>query len=209
MRPPVLVAIVWFQVLKGITVVDAFATLRHSWPQRISFQHDTSRAYQRVWPLPSSPTAASDEDEEDDTEELDANRKSTFSKAKWKKKRYLMMKDVHALIEKGDGRAPHKAREIILRMLKLSEIHEDEGLRPNAEVYNVKFILLVVPLFLLLIVSLQKYLSQRTAHCASLLATAVDQCDFQMLLQPIRRCGKASRGSIDRDASLWSRTHHH
>jgi hypothetical protein len=140
MRPPVLVAIVWLQILKGSTVVDAFAILRHSWSQQISFQQHIPRRFQRVWILQSSPTAASDEKAEEDTEESDTDTKACFSKAKWKKKRYLMMKDVHALIGKGDSRAPHKAREIILRMLKLSDIHGDEGLRPNAEVYNVKFI---------------------------------------------------------------------
>jgi hypothetical protein len=145
MRLPVLV-VVWFQVLKGGTVVDAFASMRYSWPQLISFQQDASASYHGFWPLQSSLTAASDEEEEDGTEEPDANMKANFSKVKWKKKRYLMMKDVHALIEKGDDRAPHKAREIILRMLKLSEIHQDEGLRPNAEVYNVKFLMVMAAL---------------------------------------------------------------
>ena len=77
-------------------------------------------------------SSPSNEDSDDDS------KPATFSKVKWKKKRYLMIQDVMKLIKNGDSRAPRKAEENVARMLKLSDIHQDDDLRPNEQVYNVR-----------------------------------------------------------------------
>lgn len=68
----------------------------------------------------------------------DSDSSPNMSKAKWKKKRYLMMQDVIGFIDKRDARAPRKAHEIVSRMYKLSEIHQDDTMKPDAQVYNVR-----------------------------------------------------------------------
>ena len=69
----------------------------------------------------------------------DSDATPVMSKAKWKKKRYLMMQDVIGLIEKRDGRASRKAQEVVTRMLKLSKVHRDDSMKPDAQVYNVRY----------------------------------------------------------------------
>ena len=74
----------------------------------------------------------------DDYDEYDDKSKPVpISKAKWKNKRYMMMQDVMELIKNGDSHAPRKAEETVERMMRLSELHQDENLRPNEQVYNV------------------------------------------------------------------------
>lgn len=70
--------------------------------------------------------------------EVEETKPAPMSKAKWKKKRYLMMEDVTKLIKKGDSHAPKKAEETVARMLKLSEVHQDPDMRPNEHIYNVR-----------------------------------------------------------------------
>lgn len=62
---------------------------------------------------------------------------SAFSPQKWKKKRYMMMKDVDDLIERGDPRAPHKAQELIHRMQRLYERTGIPNYQPTVQVYNL------------------------------------------------------------------------
>ena len=110
-------------------MADAFATVRRGWIPRDSENIATgSDRYNVRWHLSSSVEA--DNGKKDDG----------FSMKKWKNKRHLMMKDVYILMEKRDNRAPHKAQEVVLRMQKLSKIHQNERLLPNADVYNVSYV---------------------------------------------------------------------
>ena len=95
---------------------------------------------------------------------------ATMSKAKWKKKRYLMMQDVMNLIKKGDSQAPKKAEETLARMLKLGEIHQDAGFLPNEQVYNVRQAMSTVGSFLEF--PLPNFIPPSVID--------VDQCDCQM-----------------------------
>lgn len=64
--------------------------------------------------------------------------KPKFSKAKWKKKRYLMMQDVKKKIQQNDPSAPRKAEEMVRRMLKLYENSgNDIDYRPTQQAYNL------------------------------------------------------------------------
>jgi hypothetical protein len=53
------------------------------------------------------------------------NHRSHFSKAKWKKKKYLLTKDVTALTAQNHPKAVHKAEEMIRRMWTLVEKAND------------------------------------------------------------------------------------
>lgn len=64
--------------------------------------------------------------------------KSKFSKAKWKKKRYLLIQDVKKLIENNNPNAPKKAEAMVRRMLTLYEKSGgDLDLRPTLQAYNM------------------------------------------------------------------------
>lgn len=60
-----------------------------------------------------------------------------ISKAKWKNKRFLMIKDVYKAIHKQNPRAAHKAEEVVWRMWKLYDLSDDEDFKPDLQVYNV------------------------------------------------------------------------
>lgn len=75
------------------------------------------------------------EDEGDSNDVL--NPKSKFSKAKWKKKRFLLIQDVKKLIKKNDPSAPRKAEEVVRRMRTLYEKSGDLELRPTVQAYNL------------------------------------------------------------------------
>ena len=103
-------------------------------------QHHQPRRLSRLRESSSEVDAADIWQETPENDDDESSSQHTFSKAKWKKKRYLMMNDVAGLIERGDPRAPRKAQEIIHRMEKLAEIHNDEDLRPTIQAYNVSLI---------------------------------------------------------------------
>jgi len=64
--------------------------------------------------------------------------KPKFSKAKWKKKRYHMIRDVQLLIQQQNPNAPKKAEEMVRRMLKLYENSgNDLDFRPTLQAYNL------------------------------------------------------------------------
>jgi pentatricopeptide repeat protein len=64
--------------------------------------------------------------------------KPKLSKGKWKKKRYLMMQDVRLKIQQKSPRAPHKAAEMIRRMLTLYEKSGgDTDFLPDLQAYNL------------------------------------------------------------------------
>lgn len=108
-----------------IVLIDAFFTA----DRQGSLQPRLHRVdYHRfITPLDVTKESAGDE--------FDAH--PVMSKSKWKKKRYLMMQDVIKLIEKRDKHAPRKAHEIVTRMQKLSEVHQDDTMKPDQQVYNV------------------------------------------------------------------------
>jgi pentatricopeptide repeat protein len=61
-----------------------------------------------------------------------------LSKAKWKKKRYLMMQDVKKQIQLNNPQAPKKAEEMVRRMLTLYEKSGgDVDVRPTLQAYNL------------------------------------------------------------------------
>lgn len=68
---------------------------------------------------------------------LNNDKQAVISKQKWKKKRFLMIKDVNAAIQKENPRAAQKAEEIIQRMWKLYELSRDEDFKPDLQVYNL------------------------------------------------------------------------
>ena len=63
--------------------------------------------------------------------------KTVISKAKWKKKRFLMLKDVNAAIQNQNPRASRKAEEAVRRMWQLYELTQDDDFKPNLQVYNL------------------------------------------------------------------------
>ena len=72
---------------------------------------------------------------EDDDNDSDNHQ---LSKVKWKKKRFLMLKDVNAAIHKGDPRAGRKAQDVVKRMWQLYEVTGgDPDFAPNVQVYNL------------------------------------------------------------------------
>ena len=60
-----------------------------------------------------------------------------FSKSKWKKKRFLMIKDVNAAVQKKQSRAATKAEEMVRRMWSLYENTGSEEFRPDLQCYNL------------------------------------------------------------------------
>jgi pentatricopeptide repeat protein len=64
--------------------------------------------------------------------------KSKFSKAKWKKKKFLLIQDVKKLIEQNNPNAPKKAEAMVRRMRTLYEKSGgDSDLRPTLQAYNL------------------------------------------------------------------------
>lgn len=75
-----------------------------------------------------------------DLEDTDVlhHSKSKFSKAKWKKKRFLLIQDVKRLVDQNDPHAARKAEEMVRRMLTLYEKSgNDVDLRPTLQAYNL------------------------------------------------------------------------
>jgi len=62
---------------------------------------------------------------------------SKFSKAKWKKKRFLMIQDIKKLVEQNNPNASKKAEEMVRRMKTLYEKSGDEDIRPPLQAYNL------------------------------------------------------------------------
>lgn len=139
------------QILQS-SIAQAFSTLRHCChspcpitPERrkILPQSTTSiRIHQEFFLHESSSDNEETQIKADDPDEVQdessSTSKHTFSKVKWKRKRHLMMQDVVTLTKAGDPKAPRKAQEMISRMQKLSAFYNDEELRPNIQVYNVR-----------------------------------------------------------------------
>ena len=66
------------------------------------------------------------------------NQKSPkFTKAKWKKKRFLMIQDIKKLIEESNPNASKKAEEMVRRMRTLYEKSGDVDIRPSLQAYNL------------------------------------------------------------------------
>ena len=125
MRPST-IALVCIQavLLQGSTVIDAFAA------HRPGSLHPTLF---RVSSVPLKGQLHATKKSNEDPDYLPA-----MTKSKWKKKRFLMMQDVIKLIEKRDSHAPRKAHEIVSRMQKLSEVNQDDTMKPDEQVYNVR-----------------------------------------------------------------------
>ena len=60
-----------------------------------------------------------------------------FSKAKWKKKRFLMIRDIKKLVEESNPNASKKAEEMVRRMRTLYEKSGDVDIRPPLQAYNL------------------------------------------------------------------------
>eukprot|EP00522_Entomoneis_paludosa_P006204 CAMPEP_0172446014 /NCGR_PEP_ID=MMETSP1065-20121228/5721_1 /TAXON_ID=265537 /ORGANISM="Amphiprora paludosa, Strain CCMP125" /LENGTH=669 /DNA_ID=CAMNT_0013197031 /DNA_START=295 /DNA_END=2304 /DNA_ORIENTATION=+ len=75
--------------------------------------------------------------EELESEEENNNTDFQFSKSKWKKKRFLMMKDVNAAVHKRQAKAAIKAEEMVRRMWTLYEKTGEADFRPDLQVYNL------------------------------------------------------------------------
>lgn len=59
------------------------------------------------------------------------------SKAKWKKKRFLLMQDVKQQIKRNDPKAPRTAEEMVKRMLNMYEKSGDSEYIPTIQAYNL------------------------------------------------------------------------
>jgi len=70
-------------------------------------------------------------------EEQEEEENQSFSKSKWKKKRYVMMKDVDDAIAQDPTRAVKKAQEMIRRMTRLHKITSVDDYKPTAQAYNL------------------------------------------------------------------------
>ena len=60
-----------------------------------------------------------------------------FSKSKWKKKRFLMIKDVNAAVQEKHAKAATKAEEMVRRMWSLYENSGSIECRPDLQCYNL------------------------------------------------------------------------
>lgn len=60
-----------------------------------------------------------------------------YSKAKWKKKRFLMVQDVKQFVEGNHPKAAQKAEDMIRRMRTLYEKIGDEDIRPPLQAFNL------------------------------------------------------------------------
>lgn len=71
--------------------------------------------------------------------ECDDDEKSEFqfSKSKWKKKRFLMMKDVNAAVQNRDTKATSKAEQMVRRMWTLYEKTGEVEFSPDLQAYNL------------------------------------------------------------------------
>lgn len=65
------------------------------------------------------------------------DEKSPFSRSKWKKKRYVMMKDVDDAIAASSEKAVKKAHEMISRMKRLYKITGVDEYKPTTQAYNL------------------------------------------------------------------------
>ena len=66
------------------------------------------------------------------------DRTMIISKVKWKKKRFLMLKDVNKAIQTGNPRAARKAEHMVRRMWQLYDLsQQDDDFKPNLQVYNL------------------------------------------------------------------------
>ena len=74
--------------------------------------------------------------EDDEIVDIDEG-KTQISKAKWKKKRFLMIKDINASIQQKQAHAAHKAEEAVRRHWKLWEMSGDDFFKPDLTVYNL------------------------------------------------------------------------
>mmetsp|Transcript_26929 Transcript_26929/g.74229 ORF Transcript_26929/g.74229 Transcript_26929/m.74229 type:complete len:692 (+) Transcript_26929:286-2361(+) len=78
------------------------------------------------------------EEEEDGDETLSPDKREfQFSKSKWKKKRFLMMKDVNAAVHKRQPKAANKAEEMVRRMWTLYEKTGENEFKPDLQAYNL------------------------------------------------------------------------
>ena len=72
-----------------------------------------------------------DDDDEDD-------KTLTISKVKWKKKRFLLIKDVNKAIQSNNPRAARKAQEVVRRMWQLYDLAgNDDDFKPDLQAYNL------------------------------------------------------------------------
>lgn len=131
-------------VMRNLRTVHGFSV-----PSSSSSCSVLSQLSSTVTPSLSRPTSAATRvwiSEESESEpEVDTNNAPTeekkenhaFSKTKWRKKRYNMMKDVDDRIQRGDPKAVRKAQEMIQRMRHLYEITQHEEYKPTAQAYNL------------------------------------------------------------------------
>lgn len=92
-----------------------------------------------VYRRPSIVVDANVKEENDETPTNDHSAEIThvFSRARWKKKRFLMIGDVEQRIHAKDAAAVRKAAELIRRMQHLADTHAEPRYAPDVAVYNL------------------------------------------------------------------------
>ena len=77
-------------------------------------------------------------DDEDDDEVVNTPVGDfQYSRSKWKKKRFLMMKDVNAAVHKRNPKAASKAEQMVRRMWALYEKTGETDFQPDLQAYNL------------------------------------------------------------------------
>jgi hypothetical protein len=120
-------------VLTWLLAVDSI-------PQNQAFSQTPFRA---VAVAPPSRSVVSYRAQDEDTppilkeEPEQEEQEHSFSKTKWKKKRYVMMKDVDDYITLHPEKAARKAHEMIRRMTRLYQKTGIEDYKPAVEAYNL------------------------------------------------------------------------
>ena len=139
------------QPSSGVSIVVSFIPTHPTKTMRTTTSRRTHQTSLSLRPHPSScssvvtqlaseePTATTVENDDDASDQSPPPPPSTSilaelveqsltlpSKVRWKKKRHLMMEDVKSTIRKHPQKAPRKAEEMIHRMLRMSELYEEE-----------------------------------------------------------------------------------
>lgn len=132
-----------FVWLLSIAILALIATHSSRMAQTHAFSHNPAVARKRqsaqsIWRrLPPLSFQSHEEDADALLEEEDHDNQHSFSKSKWKKKRYVMMKDVDDAISSDPKKGVRKAQEMMKRMTRLYQVTGVDAYKPNAQAYNL------------------------------------------------------------------------
>ena len=118
-------------ILAWLATDSSFLSQTHAFSQ-------TSLASHRTIARPPLSYRAQDEDAPPPPPPLHQEEdKKSFSKSRWKKKRYVIMKDVDDAIAQDPNRAVKKAQDMLRRMTRLHKMTGVDDYKPAAQAYNL------------------------------------------------------------------------